>query len=358
MKIIEPSATLLDRGVNPLTFIEKVGRTCYKSEDKITETSAETFVKGLVKRQHFAMLEHWWVHIAYFGKPSVLHSDFYLFTSGINPFFKDVNAFRFMHLTNFGNLFYDFGKWGVGGNLMLFSAPLRVFLEIDNIISERFDYRQIPNSIYCMMSAVSKEFPLFKGDYSAYNKAKSDFVLISNETLEDMLRTKKSVTSERGQQFVKELAMEHTVHSVHFVCDRGVSHEIVRHRPCSFAQESTRYCNYSNEKFGSEITVIRPFFFSEKFEEYKYHTWLQTCEYSETQYFKLLESGASPQEARSVLPNSLKTEIVVTANETEWQHIINLRYLGTTGSPHPQMKQVMCLVVNDLVAASGGRLKC
>lgn len=135
-----------------------------------------------------------------------------------------------------------------------------------------------------------------------------------------------------------ESVLEHSTISLRFICDRGVSHELVRHRIASYSQESTRYCNYSNGKFGGEITVIKPIFFEEGTQEYA--IWEGMMKDAEMTYMDLLEMGRTPQEARSVLPNSLKTEIVVTMNMREWRHFIKLRYLGTTGSPHPQMKEV------------------
>jgi thymidylate synthase (FAD) len=137
-------------------------------------------------------------------------------------------------------------------------------------------------------------------------------------------------------QVKHESVLEHACVSVRIVCDRGISHEIVRHRLASFSQESTRYANYSQEKFGSEITVIRPFFWSEDSPEYG--LWLEAMEKAEVVYLALLEAGARPQEARSVLPNSLKTEIVVTANLREWRHIFNLRCASPA---HPQIRQIM-----------------
>lgn len=138
------------------------------------------------------------------------------------------------------------------------------------------------------------------------------------------------------------LAMiEHQTASLLFICDRGVSHEIVRHRIASYSQESTRYCNYSDDKFSNEITVIKPCFFDVGTN--KYIVWQHACEIAEDDYFALLNSGCSPQEARCVLPNSLKTEITVTMNLREWRHFFNLRYLGTTGAPHPQMRQVAAM---------------
>lgn len=152
------------------------------------------------------------------------------------------------------------------------------------------------------------------------------------------------ITDESAAKMVKALVkrqhmamLEHVSLSVKFICDRGVSHEIVRHRVASYAQESTRFCNYGQGKFGSEITVIRPLFYDEGTPEYL--EWYMGCEGCEQAYMALIEKGSNAQMARSVLPNSLKTEIVVTMNLREWIHFFNLRVVGTTGEPHPQMRQ-------------------
>lgn len=130
-----------------------------------------------------------------------------------------------------------------------------------------------------------------------------------------------------------EAMIEHSSLSVKFIVDRGVSHELVRHRIASFAQESTRYCNYSNDKFDNGITFIRPFFFDDA----KYQRWLSAMADAESAYLDLLHSGATPQEARSVLPNSTKTEITITANYREWRAFFKLR---TARAAHPQMTQI------------------
>ena len=132
-----------------------------------------------------------------------------------------------------------------------------------------------------------------------------------------------------------ESVLEHEKVTVRIVCDRGVTHEIVRHRIASYSQESTRYCNYSKDKFGSEITFIRPFFWTEDEEEYK--VWEQTMQEIENAYNRLISLGAKPEEARSILPNSVKTEIMVTMNLREWRHFFRLR---TSGRAHPQMREV------------------
>lgn len=141
-----------------------------------------------------------------------------------------------------------------------------------------------------------------------------------------------------------EAMLEHFSFSVKFIVDRGVSHEIVRHRVASYAQESTRYCNYGSQDGG--ITVIKPLFWDECSSEYM--AWKHGCMVAERRYKELLEMGATPQEARAVLPNSLKTELVMSANLREWRHFLKLRAVGTTGAPHPQMREVALPLLQEL----------
>ena len=136
-----------------------------------------------------------------------------------------------------------------------------------------------------------------------------------------------------------EAMLEHVSISVKFVVDRGVSHELVRHRMASFAQESTRYCNYSKDKFGNELTFIEPFFLTE--DSPQFSEWVGAMLTAETVYLRMLSDGSKPEEARAVLPNSLKTEVWMTCNLREWRHVMKLRAAGTTGKPHPQMAEVM-----------------
>lgn len=138
-----------------------------------------------------------------------------------------------------------------------------------------------------------------------------------------------------------EAVLEHYSFTVKFICDRGVSHEIVRHRMASYCQESTRYCNYSKDEFGDEITVIEPCFNR----IYGNHRWKCSCEEAERSYFMLLECGWTPQEARSVLPNSLKTEVVMTANIREWRHFLKLR---CSPAAHPQMREVALILLDKV----------
>lgn len=132
-----------------------------------------------------------------------------------------------------------------------------------------------------------------------------------------------------------EAVLEHCSFTIKFVVDRGVSHEIVRHRLAAYCQESTRYCNYSKGEFGGEITVIKPLFFEEGTAAYR--MWKGACERAEVAYFDLLNEGYTPQQARAVLPNSLKTEVVMTANIREWRHFFKLR---CSEAAHPQIREV------------------
>lgn len=161
-------------------------------------------------------------------------------------------------------------------------------------------------------------------------------------------KSEHKITEESAAEFVAKITsinhesvLEHGAITVKFICDRGVSHELVRHRIASFSQESTRYCNYSKDKFGNELTFIEPFFFihpDSGIDNDMYEDWFDACSYTETTYLRMIANGAKAQEARSILPNSLKTEIVVTANPREWKHIFKLR---CAEAAHPQMREVM-----------------
>ncbi|GHU77332.1 thymidylate synthase [Clostridia bacterium] len=160
-------------------------------------------------------------------------------------------------------------------------------------------------------------------------------------------KSEERITERSAPAFVRriiksghESVIEHEVISALVTCDRGVSHEWVRHRIASYSQESTRYCNYGQDKFGGEVTFIKPCFWDEDSEPYR--LWAESMRAAETAYFKLLESGATPQQARGVLPNSLKTEFVVTMNLREWRHFFIMR---TDKAAHPQMREVACAML-------------
>ncbi len=162
-------------------------------------------------------------------------------------------------------------------------------------------------------------------------------------------KSEERITDDSAKKFVTnilksghESVIEHEKISVRIICDRGVTHEIVRHRIASYSQESTRYCNYSKEKFGKELTLIKPLFWEEDSIEFK--MWMDAMQIIEDTYNKLIEAGAEPQQARSILPNSLKTEIVVTMNLREWRHFFQLR---TAKRAHPQMREVACAILEE-----------
>ena len=163
-------------------------------------------------------------------------------------------------------------------------------------------------------------------------------------------KSEDSITEGSAEKFLKgiisrghEAVLEHCSFTVKFICDRGVSHEIVRHRLAAYCQESTRYCNYSKDKYNNEITVIEPCYLTQGTETYA--RWEKACIEAESAYFDLLNAGCSPQEARAVLPNSLKTELVMTADIREWRHFLRLR---CSKAAHPQIREVATQLLEAL----------
>ena len=259
MRLIKPSVEIIKQEEYDLNhifkFIELAGRTCYKSEDKITEDSAKEFVNRIIKSGHTAMLEHGTVYLTI---PSANMSDMIIYKYFLNPYSK---------------IFID---------------------RINTYITT--NYR----------------------------------VLVENDWLCDL----------------KYLSNPNLFHSrrttVKFICDRGVSHEFVRHRVFSFAQESTRYCNYSKDKFNNELTFILPNWVDENYEivenkELTDLTFRMFLDKTEETYFLLLKLGWKPQEARNVLPHSLKTELIMTGFDSDWQHFFELR---CASNAHPQAKEL------------------
>lgn len=162
-------------------------------------------------------------------------------------------------------------------------------------------------------------------------------------------KSEDNISEDSAERFISnivkrghESVIEHEAITVRMICDRGITHEIVRHRIASYSQESTRYCNYSGDKFGNEITVIDiaggfDYDLNDEQDLKKYEAWMRAMENAEKSYFELIDLGATPQEARSVLPNSLKTEIVMTMNLRAWRNFFRLRCERTA---HPQMREV------------------
>lgn len=256
--------------------IERVGRVCYKSEDKITEDSAKPFVDRMIKSGHGAMLEHGTV---------------YLYTDYRYP--------------NFGKM-------------------------IDRYTNNKY--------------SKCNYFPTFPN--RAYISSNLR-VLVENDWLDDL-----KYLCEPTKFHEKRICVK-------FICDRGILAEFTRHRTFSFSAESTRYCNYSKDKFDNELTFIQPCWLDdERLKLYgPYHTvirdkspesiFIANLNNAERDYLDLIRLGWKPQEARAVLPNSLKTELVMTGFVSDWKHFFDLRAIGTTGQPHPQAKELALPLLNE-----------
>lgn len=269
MKLIRPSFDVIHQSEGlegVFKQIELAGRTCYKSEDRITDTSSKEFVEKMINLWHTAMLEHGTVYLE------------------INNEMYETKFNREAHLWNDFVAKYKNNKYSK--------------IAVNRYVYITTNYR----------------------------------VLIENNWLDDL-------------QYLCEPTKFHEKRiSVKFICDRGVSHEFVRHRVFSFAQESTRYCNYSKDKFGNELTFIKPCFKAASdsdMDVYNHNTALQNFEYAlidaEKRYLSLLNLGWSPQQARTVLPNSLKTELVMTGFESDWNHFFELR---CSSKAHPQAQEL------------------
>lgn len=169
-------------------------------------------------------------------------------------------------------------------------------------------------------------------------------------------KSEERITEDSAEKFIRNLltrqhesVIEHESVTVRIICDRGVTHEIVRHRIASYSQESTRYCNYAGDKFDNQITVIDlasgfSYDLSNENDKAKYEVWTTAMKQAEQAYFRMLELGATPQEARAVLPNSLKTEIVVTMNLRSWRNFFRLR---VDSHAHPQMREVAQILYKE-----------
>jgi len=184
---------------------------------------------------------------------------------------------------------------------------------------------------------------IIKPSFVIESNVDSDYILKQIEKAgRTAYKSEDKITQDSALEFVKMIrkrghlsVLEHQSVTVRVICDRGVTHEIVRHRLAAYTQESTRYCNYTKGKFGSEITVIEPVFWDK--DDPKYKIWEKAMQSAEVYYNELIAAGATPQEARSVLPNSLKTEMVMTMNLREWRHFFKLR---TSLAAHPQMREI------------------
>lgn len=338
MKIIKQSAQLLDTtNMTQYQVIERVGRTCYKSEDRITNDSATKFVTSLVKSGHHAMIEFGFIYL------KLTEIDFHEWFVMKKPdFIRNIDNYVV------GNMraFYDWykglldGKWFFGPD-----ADQEGFLDLLQTLS--MEYPEVYKDLY---DKIHEKFePAFDdsdGDWRP-DEVCYPFKLMTPEEF---------YADYKQSGCIPDLLKYITPHIVMFTTNRGVSHELVRHRPTSPAQESTRYCNYNKGKFGGELTIIEP---TKEIRDNPeaYERWVQDTKADEESYMWFVEHGISAQAARGRLPHDIKADLWLAAFEDEWQHIINLRYHGTTGAPHPQCKEVVGLAYPQLVEASDGRIK-
>lgn len=307
MKIVRQSADIL-LPESPMKHIEKIGRICYKSEDKIAEGTDKKFVQMLYNNKHHAMLEH------------------YRFIMRVNPIiYEELSRVAPKHM--------EFSSYN---NRLLISCNARALSELhERCRCQQFGYTKMAIKTIRdeLITHIIKKYDC----YELFGWSRDEQLPLLSTGIEFIDNNKSAMSDEEWNI--------HGWFSAHFITDRGISHEIVRHREeTSFAQESTRYCNYGHEKFGDEITVIDQGFREEK-EYYAWYVSLSSCEYA---YFALLEHGIKPQFARSVLPTCLKTEIVMTAPIYEWEHFFDLRLRGTTGAPHPMVKELAEITHNKM----------
>lgn len=280
MKLIESSVQIIEEK-DPYKMIELAGRTCYKSEDKITENSAKEFVDRMIKLGHGAMLEHGTIYLTIDGEDPNLSK------IQSNPHTK-VNL-----------------------------VPYEVLTESNYTISYK---AYITTNLRVLVENNLKELLCYQVEPTEYHE--------------------KRITAR-------------------FICDRGVSHEFVRHRVFSFAQESQRYCNYNKDKFNNELTFIKPTWLDIPTGDYTYwdgdwcdidnmkiqlpsdngiaDNFLWCLNNAGMQYRLLINKGLKPQEARAVLPNATKTELVMTGFESDWEHFFGLR---CSGAAHPDAKKL------------------
>lgn len=291
MKFIKQSVEHIHNPVNAdqltmLRNMELVGRTCYKSEDKITDDSAERFVKMLMKRGHEAMLEHARISFAVFG-------------NNVDWFQSDITVAQFISVS-------------VCSRSIFFSANVRAWREYLRVTKDERLYTYLVDKYPSLFEDLG-----FTKTEQHYGMRSYDPEHVIPGILPDEQDAKKY--------------FRHQHMTLKFVTNRGVTHEIVRHRPASYGQESTRYVNYGDDN----VQFIRPVWADDS--NLMLEKFGKMLVESERQYKQLLECGWRPEQAREVLPNALKTEIVMTATLEEWRHFFNLRAVGTTGKPHPQM---------------------
>lgn len=327
MKLLSPNASIIGLpeptdSIGVLQLIEKIGRTCYKSEDKINDTSCIKFVESLRNRKHWAILEH---YIFVLSVPESVYLNF--------KHFEDIALEQEDHEYITKASFIKMTEWKDAPErkykyLMSFSATaLNYLIQCSSVMHNKY------NPVSILFDFMQKHIPALMYDGTGIDRRHS------HEGISFLSRAE-----------IKSLPVWlrkiHDSMTVLFSVDRGVVMEITRHRPASYACESTRYCNYCKGQFGSNINVIVPSFYEgdDDLSFKKREIWYRAMDYAEAAYNELIALGSSPQEARSVLPNSLKADIFMTARMEEWIHFFNMRADRTA---HPQMREVVIPLLKD-----------
>jgi thymidylate synthase (FAD) len=294
MKVISPAFEILDHlDQQPLAVrIEFCGRVCYKSEDRITPESAIPFVEKMAGHGHNSVLEMGVVTLEVNCADENAIADLFL----CQP--------KYLHISH-------------KRNRLLITGSIRAFREMLLVHPDCAVVR-------AACALLNDRHPYFFQD-----------ILPEKELAAVPRITVRKVPLAEVDQFSAHELAKHRHVAVKFIVNRAVTHELVRHRTASYLQESQRYCRYSEDRFGSEITFVKPVFFADESEEHA--VWKQAMINEEQRYFKLLETS-TPQAARTVLPNSCKTEIIVYANLEQWRHIFKLR---CSKAAEPSMREVM-----------------
>lgn len=307
MKLIDSSAVKVTTS-DPIITAEIAGRTCYKSESPYTLASAFKFLSQCYQRGHLTVLEHAVFHFLLDAKEETAFGDRFSFLTTT----KDLSLYGYAVMTINLRTILEHKHYFLLKSLMEYYHSY-----IQNAFPEECDYALN----YC-----SGNEPIRA-------------VVIPDLDCNSVFSEMQSTQRNNPEDLIGDCCESHFFNTFKVICDRGVSHEFVRHRLFSFCQESTRYCNYSKDKFGKELTFIR----SADFDNMSGYDRAILIDYYlnvEYQYMSLVTTGMTPEIARQILPNALKTELVITGSHCEWQHFFDLRMRGTTGKPHPDMKNL------------------
>lgn len=321
MKIVQQSARILVPET-PMKHIERIGRICYKSEDIICEGSDRSFVEKLFKRKHLAMLEH------------------FRFIMQVNPVvYEAIEVIDHSHI-QMTHCTFD------GNDRMLISFNARALMELP----ERCNSHHHGIIGLAVKTVVDELISHIIRKYDCY-----ELFGFSRDKQLPLLSTGVEFIENSPYVMTKEEWMHHGWFTAHMITDRGITHEIVRHREdTSFAQESTRWCNYNTDKRGSQITVVDQGEFGlDELDDETYDIWSNVMKCAEDAYLELTRRKVKPQFARSVLPTCLKTEIAMTAPMYEWKHFFDLRLMGVAGVPHPLIKELSAEVYNKMLEVHG-----